>query len=76
MQVRILSIEGCGGAEETIKRVAQTASDLGIAIECEHILIHTQEEARQYRHIGSPTVQVNGLDIEPDARVSSRFGLT
>ena len=76
MQVRILSIEGCSGAEETIKLVAQTASDLGISIECEHILIQTQEEARQYRHIGSPTVQVNGFDIEPEARVSSRFGLT
>ena len=76
MQVRILSIEGCGGTEETIERVAQTAVDLGISIECEHILIHTQEEARQYRHIGSPTVQVNGLDIEPDARITNRFGLT
>ena len=76
MQVRILSIEGCGGTEETIKRVEKTASDLGISIDCEHILIQTQEEARQYRHIGSPTVQVNGLDIEPDARVSNRFGLT
>ena len=76
MQVRILSIEGCGGTEETTKRVEETAQELGIPIECEHILIKTQEEARKYRHIGSPTVQVNGLDIEPDARVTNRFGLT
>ena len=76
MQVRVISIEGCSGTEETLERVLQTASDLGISIECEHIVIYTQEEARQYRHIGSPTVQVNGLDIEPDARVTNRFGLT
>ena len=76
MQVRIISIEGCHGTAETVKRVTRTASDLGVTIECEHIVIHTQEEARQYRHIGSPTVQVNGLDIEPEARTLTRFGLT
>jgi hypothetical protein len=26
--------------------------------------------------LGSPTVQVNGLDIDPSARTSSSYGLT
>ncbi len=76
MRVRIVSIEGCGGTAETIKRVTQTAADLGIAIECEHIVVSTPQEATLYRHLGSPTVQINGRDIEPEARPITRFGLT
>jgi hypothetical protein len=37
-------------------------------------LIRTQEEADAWRFLGSPTVQVNGLDIDSSARTSSIFG--
>ena len=76
MHVRIISIEGCDGTRSTIQLVQETASEMGISIEIEHVVIHTQDEARLFRHIGSPTVQINGKDIEPDARVIQRFGLT
>lgn len=76
MRVRVLSIEGCGGAEDTVRLVKETASDMGIVIEFDYIIIRTQDDARTHRHIGSPTVQINGLDIEPEARTVQRFGLT
>ena len=76
MRVRIVSIEGCAGTAETIRRVTHAAAELGIAIECEHIVVSTPQEAALYRHLGSPTVQVNGRDIEPEARAVTRFGLT
>jgi len=49
---------------------------MGIEIEFDHIIIQNQDDARTHRHLGSPTVQVNGLDIEPEARTVQRFGLT
>ena len=76
MHVRIVSLEGCEGTRFTIELVQQTASEMGISIEFEHVVIQTQDEAKLFRHIGSPTVQINGKDIEPDARVIKRFGLT
>lgn len=76
MRVKVLSIEGCGGAEDTVKLVNETASQMGIEIEFDHIIIQNQDDARTHRHLGSPTVQVNGLDIEPEARTVQRFGLT
>lgn len=76
MHVKVVSIEGCGGALETVKLVKETAAEMGISIDFEQVVIQSQEEARMHRHIGSPTVQVDGIDIEPEARVVQQFGLT
>ena len=48
--------------------IKKIGASLNIATNPELIVIRTVAEAVQYRHIGGPTVQVNGLDIEPDAR--------
>jgi hypothetical protein len=39
------------------------------------VAVSSQEQATEHRCLGSPTVQINGLDIEPAARVSMNFGL-
>ena len=76
MHVKVVSIEGCDGASETVKLVKETAVEMGLSIDFEHVVIQSREEARMHRHIGSPTVQIDGLDIEPEARVLQSFGLT
>ena len=75
MRVTIISLEKCEATQETIALVQETAEEMSIDLEVEHIVITTEQEARDYRHIGSPTVQVGGLDIEPEARAIRRFGL-
>lgn len=76
MRVKIISLDNCDGTPATIKLLKETVLEMGITIELEHLVIHTIEDARAHRHIGSPTVQIEGLDIEPEARVVQRFGLT
>jgi hypothetical protein len=41
----------------------------------EQILINEEEEARINQFLGSPTIKVNGIDLEPSARELSRTGL-
>lgn len=76
MIVKIISLEKCAATPQTIKLVRETAAELGISIRLVHIIVKTREDAASYRHIGSPTVQINGLDIEPAARASDSFGIT
>lgn len=76
MRVKVISLETCDGTLATIELVKETAFEMGIPIEFEHVIVHTQEDARLHRLIGSPTVQINGVDIEPEARVLQRYGLT
>jgi len=47
-----------------------------ININLELIIVKTAEDAIKFRHIGGPTIQVNGLDIEPDARNVKQYGIT
>lgn len=76
MQVRVISIGGCSATLPTIKRVKDIAEELGIILDFKHVVVKTPEEANEYRLIGSPTVQINGIDIEPQARDLSQYGIT
>lgn len=69
-------MKGCSAAIETLALVKKTAKKIGIRIDPENIVVTTIEEAVEYRHIGGPTVQVNGLDIERDARGIEQFGIS
>jgi hypothetical protein len=60
----------------TVELVQNVARDLNISIEMETVIVGTEEQARELRFLGSPTVQIEGSDIEPSARDSVAFGLT
>ncbi len=76
LRVTILSIANCPATPSTIKLVEEAASELDIAIDLSHVEVSTQEEADKHRFLGSPTVQVNGVDIDPSARSSTYYGVT
>lgn len=76
MRVKVISLEKCDGTPATVELVKKTALEMAIPIEFEHVIVHTLEDARLHRLIGSPTVQINGVDIEPEARVLQQYSLT
>ncbi len=75
MQIRILSTEGCANTPPTISRIEDIAKELGVPIRIEKIRITTQEEASRNKFFGSPTVQINGVDLDPEKRESTAYGL-
>ncbi len=75
LKVKVAGLERCGATQPTIDLVKNTARELGLTIDFEYVAISTQEQAEMHRHLGSPTVQINGLDIEPRARNADRFGI-
>ncbi len=76
MKVKVVYLKGCSATPPTVALVKETAKELGISIKLEHTIVRSQEEAIEHRHIGSPTVQINGLDIDPGARKINQFGIT
>jgi len=76
MQVEILYFEGCPNHAPTVARVKQIAADMGLTLALREVQITTPEEAQQWRFLGSPTVLVNGVDIDPDARQRASYGLS
>ena len=76
MKVKVVSLEKCNATKPTIELVKNVAQEMDIIINFTHTVVKTQDEAKKHRHIGSPTVQINGLDIDPTARNIEQFGIT
>ena len=61
--VEVLWLPGCPHAEETLRMAGEVVSAT-IPGGAAHSLLLTEEEARLRGFLGSPTVLVNGRDIE------------
>jgi hypothetical protein len=76
VEIRVLSTRGCGNTPQTISLIEETARGSNIRIHLEKVIIRTQEQADSNRFLGSPTVQINGVDLDPDMRDKTTYGLT
>jgi hypothetical protein len=74
--VRVFYMDGCAATPPTVALIREVAGALGTPVSLEQRRIETETQAVEMRFLGSPTVQVDGRDIEPDGRGSLDFGLT
>ena len=74
MKIEILYFEGCPNHPPAVSRVRGVLGELGIEWEVAEIEITGPEMARAVGFLGSPSVRVNGLDVEPGARGSDQVG--
>ena len=65
VKVDFLYYEDCPSHEEALKRLHQILSVEGIEAKIEITKVETIEEAVRLHFIGSPTILVNGEDIDP-----------
>ena len=75
VRVEILARKDCqcrGMARIVVERVID---ELGIPVEVTVIEITSQAQARKRGFLGSPTVRVNGLDVEPGTNGSKEVTL-
>ena len=73
--VEILFAPGCSHVREVRARLTAVAEEEGVVVDLTETSIETVEEAQQRRFPGSPTVRVEGRDVEPAARMLELFGL-
>jgi mercuric ion transport protein len=75
MKVEVLYLADCPNHGPTVERVRKALRSAGIIDSVEQVEIRTNAEAEKWCFPGSPTVRVNGHDIEPEARSVQHFGL-
>lgn len=68
MRIEILYFDGCPNHAPTMELVREVVADLGITAAVEGVELRDAADAERHRFLGSPTVRVNGMDIEPAAR--------
>jgi hypothetical protein len=65
--VEVLVVSGCPGTELTVARIREATVALGIEINLRFVIVDGVEQAQTLGFRGSPTVRVEGRDVDPDA---------
>ena len=76
MKVEVLYFNGCPNHLPTVERVRKTLDGMGLHDDVREIEVDTYEKAEASRFLGSPSVRINDVDIEPSARNAKVFGLS
>ncbi len=71
--VEVLYVANCPGHERLLPAVRRLADTWGAELRMRRI--DTPAEAVAERFLGSPTVRVDGVDVEPGAGVRTDFGV-
>ncbi|WP_422653413.1 DF family (seleno)protein [Edaphobacter sp.] len=75
MKIEVLYISNCPNRKPAVERVHDALSNAGTSAIIQEVEVGTSADAKAMRFLGSPTVRINGLDVEPEARAARHFGL-
>lgn len=75
MTIELLYLDGCPNVQPTIDRLTEVLQAHGLDWPIIEVNIADDRRATELRFLGSPTVRIDGVDIEPTARARAGFGL-
>ena len=74
--VEILYFDGCPNHEPARALVERVSREFGIEPEVRLVKVPDQEAARRLRFLGSPTIRVGGVDVDPATEERSDYALS
>jgi len=75
-KVSIRYFAGCPNHQPTTDRVRSLVAELDLDADVEEVELNSPDDVEPLRFLGSPTVQVDGVDIEPAARVRTDYAMS
>ena len=73
-KIELLFWAGCPSHPEALELLRRVLDERGIPAEVEVREVRTDEEAAAFRFPGSPTIRIDGRDVDPDgARAPARL---
>lgn len=75
MKVELLYFDGCPNHEALLSRLRELLASTGVTADVELVEVDAPDAAERARFLGSPTVRIDGQDVEPGADQRSDFGL-
>ncbi len=74
VEIEIIFFEGCPNSDVALERAREAVALEGVAANVRMIEILGTDDAITRRFLGSPTIQVDGEDVELAARVRNDYG--
>ena len=75
MKIEVLYFDGCPNHEPAVARVRQVLAGEGLSAEVLEVIVSEPSIAQKAGFLGSPSIRVNGLDVEPEARRERACGM-
>src|SRR5260370_17686542 len=75
MKIEVLYIDGCPHFPASVDAVKRTLGQFGLTCPVIEMSVTDHKIAVHIGFLGSPTVRIDGLDIEPSARHRTAFGM-
>lgn len=74
--VELLYFDGCPNQTGALELVERVSRELGLEPELRLVNVPDEETARRLRFLGSPTIRVDGADVDPEALERDEYVLS
>jgi copper chaperone CopZ len=75
MKIEVLYFDGCPNHGPAVQRIQEVLGQEDVTAEVSEVNIHDASTAEEVGFLGSPSIRVNGLDVEPEARSAREYGM-
>ena len=66
MKIEVLYVPGCPNYEPAVERIEKVLELESLRGDIQRIPVHSDAEAKELKFPGSPTIRINGNDVQPD----------
>jgi hypothetical protein len=74
MKIKLLYFDGCPSYQEALQNLREALAEDGIGASIELVNVTSAEEAERLQFLGSPTIQIDGVDLEGPEATSQGVG--
>ena len=73
--VEVLVLDGCPNIDVTLERARAAVASANVSAEVRLVHVESDQEAKHLRFLGSPSVRIDGADVDPTAQDRDDFAL-
>jgi hypothetical protein len=75
LKIEILYFEGCPNRAPAVERMEAVLKEESLSATISEVNVCDSTIAQELGFLGSPSIRVNGLDVEPEARSARDYGM-
>jgi len=74
VRIEVLYVRGCPNHEPAVEQVQLALRTAGVTAPVQEVEVQDSAMAQELSFLGSPSIRIDGLDVEPEARGLRIFG--
>src|SRR3990167_7206749 len=76
MKIQLLHTADCHAWKNSLSVLEEALRAKDVEVKYEIVLIETQDQAQTYKFAGSPTILIDGIDVDPIAQSIKQYSVS